>query len=116
MAEFRISVGDKEYTMEYTRDSIRQFEAMGGSFSGLQEKTVTSIDWLMNVGLMKHHPGIGYKLARKIADEAVEEYGISAVLEVLVDKFSEVFMQEGASEGKKSFLVSEMKSSKRNSD
>ncbi len=116
MAEFRISVGEKEYTMEYTRDSVRQFEAMGGSFSGLQEKTITSIDLLIAVGLAKHHPGIGHKLARKIADEAVEEYGTAAVLEVLVDKFSEVFMQEGASKGKKSFLVSEMKPSKKISD
>lgn len=116
MAEFRISVDDKEYVMEYTRDSVRQFEAIGGSISGMQDKIFTSIDGLMYVGLMKHHPGINYNLAKKISDSAIEEYGASEIYPVLAEKFTEVFMKEGSFGKKKSFLVSEVNSQKKTSN
>lgn len=116
MAEFRISVSDKEYMMEYTRDSVRQFEAISGSISGMQDKIFTSIDGLIYVGLMKHHPGINYNLAKKIADKSIEEYGASEIYPILAEKFTEVFMKEGASGKKKSFLVSEINSQKKTSN
>lgn len=113
MAEFRILVSDKEYLMEYTRNNVRQFEAIGGSISGMQDKIFTSIDELTYVGLMKHHPGINYNLAKKISDSAIEEYGASEIYPILAEKFTEVFMQEGASGKKKSFLVSEINPKKK---
>lgn len=114
MAEFRISIGDKEYVMEYTRDSVRQFEAIGGSISGMQDKIFTSIDGLIYVGLMKHHAGISYNLAKKISDQAIEEYGAQEIYPVLAEKFTEVFMQEGIRPGKKkTFLVSQISMSKK---
>lgn len=116
MAEFRISVDDKEYVMEYTRDSVRQFEAIGGSISGMQDKIFTSIDGLMYVGLMKHHPGINYNLAKKISDAAIEEYGAGEIYPILAEKFTEIFMQEGSSGKKKSFLMSEVNSQKKTSN
>lgn len=114
MSEFRISVNDKEYIMEYTRDSVRQFEGVGGSISGMQDKIFTSIDALIYVGLMKHQPGISYNLAKKISDSAIEEYGAMKIYPILAEKFTEVFMQEGNPQSKKkSFLVTEMKPNKK---
>lgn len=113
MAEFRISVNDKEYIMEYTRDSVRQFEAIGGSVSGMQDKIFTSIDGLIYVGLMKHQPGMNYNLAKKISDAAIEEYGATEIYPILAEKFTEVFMQEGSQGKKKSFLISEIKPTKK---
>ena len=114
MAEFKISINDKEYIMEYTRDSVRQFEAIGGSISGMQDKIFTSIDGLIYVGLMKHHSGINYNLAKKISDSAIEEYGAGEIYPGLAEKFTEVFMKEGStSNKKKKFLISEIKTSKK---
>lgn len=108
MSEFKVSVGDNEYTLEYTRDSVRQFEALGGSIQSMQEKIFTSIDNLFYVGLMKHHKGISYSLAKKIADEAVDEWGVSNIYPVLAERFTEILTHEGNISGdKKSFLVSE---------
>lgn len=91
--------------MEYTRDSVRQFEAIVGSISGMQDKIFTSIDGLIYVGLMKHHPGMNYNLAKKISDSAIEEYGASEIYPVLAEKFTEVFMKEGSvSDKRKTFL------------
>lgn len=114
MAEFRISVNDKEYIMEYTRDSVRQFEAIGGSISGMQDKIFTSIGGLIYVGLMKHNPGTNYNLAKKISDADIEEYGAGGIYPILAEKFTEVFMQEGNPQSKKkSFLISEIKPNKK---
>lgn len=114
MSEFRISVSDKEYIMEYTRDSVRQFEAIGGSISGMQDKIFTSIDGLIYVGLMKHNPGMSYNLAKKVSDAAIEEYGAGEIYPILAEKFTEVFMQEGNPQSKKkSFLISEIKPNKK---
>ena len=114
MAEFRISVNEKEYIMEYTRDSVRQFKTIGGSISGMQDKIFTSIDGLIYVELIKHQLGINYNLAKKISDAAIEEYGAGEIYPVLADKFTEVFMQDGSQQGKKkSFLISEIKPTKK---
>ena len=108
MAEFKVLIDDKEYTLEYTRDSVRQFEALGGSIQSMQEKIFTSIDNLFYVGLLKHHKGISYSLAKKIADEAVYEWGVSNIYPVLAERFTEILTHEGNISGdKKSFLVSE---------
>lgn len=108
MAEFKVLVDDKEYTMEYVRDSVRQFEAMGGSMQDAQNKIYTTVDILFYAGLRKHHKEISFNLSKKISDKAIEEYGINEIYPVLLEKFTEVFMNEGSNENKKSFLVSEV--------
>lgn len=108
MAEFKVLVDEKEYTLEYVRDSVRQFESMGGSTQDIQNKLYSSVDILFYCGLRKHHKEISPNLSKKISDKAIEEYGIEEVYSVLVERFSSVYMGEGSSENKKSFLVSEI--------
>lgn len=107
MAEFKVLVDDKEYTMEYVRDSVRQFESMGGNMQDAQNKIYTTVDILFYCGLRKHHKEISLNLSKKISDKAIEEYGINEIYPVLLEKFTEVFMSEGLNENKKSFLISE---------
>ena len=79
----------------------------------MQGKIFTSIDGLFYVGLMKHQPGISYNLAKKLSDAAIKEYGSSEIYPVLAEKFTEVVMKERSSGQKKSFLVSQIKPSKK---
>lgn len=92
MAEFKVLVDDKEYTLEYVRDSVRQFEAMGGNIQDIRNKIYTTIDILFYCGLRKHHKDISSNLSKKISDKAIAEYGSDEVYSVLVEKFS-VFLQ-----------------------
>ena len=108
MAEFKVLIDEKEYTLEYVRDSVRQFEAMGGNMQDIQNKVYTSVDLLFYCGLRKHHKEISPNLSKKISDKAIEEYGIEKVYPVLVEKFSSVYMGEGNKENKKSFLIAEV--------
>ena len=108
MAEFKVLVDEKEYTLEYVRDSVRQFESMGGNMQDFQGKIYTTIDILFYCGLRKHHKDISFNLSKKISDKAIEEYGIDEIYPVLIEKFTEVFMGEGNGEKKKGFLIQEV--------
>ena len=107
MAEFKVLVDDKEYILEYVRDSVRQFEAMGENIQDIRNKIYTTIDILFYCGLRKHHKDISLNLSKKISDKAIEEYGSDEVYSVLVEKFSEVYIGENDKENRKSFLISE---------
>jgi len=111
MAEFKVLVEDKEYTLEFVRDSVRQFESLGGNIQDFQGKIYTTIDILFFCGLKKHHKEINFNLSKKISDKAIEEYGAEEIFPVLIEKFTEVMM--GAKESNKSFLVSEIKTPKK---
>ena len=113
MASFKVLVDDKEYTFEYVRDSVRQFESMGGNIQDMQSKIYTTIDLLFYCGLRKHHSEINFNLSKKISDKAIEEYGIEEIYPVLAEKFNEVFMGSGDMKNKKSFLVSELANPKK---
>ncbi len=107
MAAFDVSVNGKIYKMFYNRDSIRQFEEIGGSITDMKEKLFSTTDRLFYVGLRKFHRNISFMEAQQISDKAIEEYGIDNVYSALVDKFMEVFTL-GADNATtmKSFIVS----------
>lgn len=109
MGSFKVSVGDKEYEIEFTRDSVRQFESMGGNIQDMQGKIYTTTDLLFYAGLIKHHPEVNPNLAKKISDAAIEEYGIDTVYAPLVEAFMEVFTSAGEKPAGKSFLVAKTK-------
>lgn len=92
MSVFYLPVGDKEYKMEFTRDSVRQFEAAGYSVAKMSEKIYTSIDGLMYVGLMGSTPGMNPGLAKKITDSALSEYDVFDLYTALTEEFAKVFM------------------------
>ncbi len=108
MASFMVSVGDKQYTLEFVRDSVRQFESLGGNVEDMKNKIYTTIDNLFYCGLRKHHRNINFTESKKISDQAIEEYGASEVYPILVENFSEVYLGEVETKGKKSFLVSKV--------
>lgn len=104
MSVFYLSVGDKEYEMEYTRDSARKFEAIGYSITEMGKKIFTSIDGLVFVGLLEHNPGMNSNLAKKIVDSALEEYELADLYTSLSEKFAEVFTGAGTTAKKKKEL------------
>jgi len=95
MSSFNIQVGENQYEVEFTRDSVRKFEAMGGSIASASEKIQSTTDSLFYLGLITHNPIINPNLAQKICDRAIDEYGLMEVYETLVEPFTEVFMQAG---------------------
>lgn len=103
MTAFDINVGDKTYKMFFNRDSVRQYEEMGGQLTDMKEKMFITTDRLFYVGLRKFNPHISPAEATEISDKAVQEFGIESVYEPLVNAFMEVFTSGGnnSSTGKK---------------
>jgi peptidase E len=108
MSIFYLPVGDKSYKMEYTRDSARLFESIGCSIQEMQTKIFLSIDGLMFVGLSTHNRAMNLNLSKKIADEAIAEWGPSELYEKLSERFAEVFMNAGKSAKKLKLLDAPM--------
>lgn len=105
MASFDVEVSGKKYTMEFTRNSIRLFENIGGTITDLKEKAYTSADKLFYVGLNKFHPNISIAEAQTISDNALEEYGLDNVYPELFEKFMEVFTSAGSKPAEKKFIL-----------
>lgn len=95
MSSFNIQVGDNQYEMEFTRDSVRKFERSGGSLKTLQDQIQTTADSLFAIGIMTNNPQINPNLAEKICNEALDEYGLDEVYATVVVPFMEVFTQAG---------------------
>lgn len=106
MAAFNIQVGDNQYEMEFTRDSVRKFEQMGLSLTDVQGKIYSTADALFTLGLQTHNPSINPNLARKICDAAITEFGIEEVYETVIEPFMEVFTQAGNKPAGKSLRTS----------
>lgn len=105
MASFMIEVDGNQYEMEFTRDSVRLFENLGGSVSELRSKMFNSIDLLFYTGLHIHNPDVNPNLAKKISDTAIEEFGIEEVFETVSEPFAEVFMLAGKKPAGKSLRL-----------
>ena len=95
MASFNIEVDGKEYEMEFTRDSVRKFEKMGGTVENLQTQYQSTVDRLFVIGIMTNNPQINPNLAAKICNKALDEYGLDEVYSTLVEPYMEVFTQGG---------------------
>lgn len=106
MASFFLTVGDNEYELEYTRDSIAKFEQSGGTLSGIREKPFTTTKLLIFVGLLEHNKQIYPTLADKIADEAIDEYGLDDLYGQLSEKYMEAFTDADSSVPKKKLILS----------
>ncbi len=102
--QFELTVGEHDYTIEFTRASVKEADALGviGSDKmGLMDKMAN----ILYVGLKKHHPFTTAKLAKKILEEALEEDGyefddFSAITDDFNRCVSQVFTSS-QSKGKK---------------
>lgn len=95
MSSFNIEVGGTQYEMEFTRDSVRKFESMGGSLGTVRDKIQTTTDSLFYLGLITHDSTMNPNLAQKICDKALDENGLMDVYSTLIEPFMEVFTQAG---------------------
>ena len=89
MSKINLTYKDKEYTLEYTRQSVRTMEAQGFTPADAETKPVTMIPILFGGAFQRHHKG----MSRALQDEIYDEIGNkSALLEVLGQMYAETLM------------------------
>ena len=89
-----------DYTLEFTRDSIKQMERAGFSYSQVEEKPYTSLMTLFKGAFLAHHPRVSQTTIDEIWDNLGDKEGMFEVLANLYNEPLEAMMAE-PEEGKK---------------
>ena len=58
MSKIALTYENKEYVLEYSRQSVRTMEAQGFVLNELETKPVTMIPMLYQGAFIKHHKGL----------------------------------------------------------
>ena len=89
MSKITLTYDNKEYELEYSRQSVRTMEAQGFVLNDIETKPVTMIPMLYQGAFMKNHKGIKRNLMDEIYDELNDKTGlIAALMEMYVETLS----------------------------
>ena len=87
MSKINLTHKDKEYTLEYSRQSVKTMEQQGFVLDELTSKPMTMIPMLFQGAFIKNHQG---KIKRKEMDEIYKGIGNrSALMEALMEMYAE---------------------------
>lgn len=86
MSKINLTYENKEYTLEYSRQSVRTMEAQGFVLEEVTTKPVTAIPMLFYGAFIKNHKGI----KRNLVDEIFEEISAKrSLLEALMEMYAD---------------------------
>lgn len=89
MSKIDLSYNDKEYTLEYNRQSVRMMESQGFVLDQISSKPVTMIPMLFSGAFAKNHRGIKRALIDEIYDECPDKTGLlNALMEMYAETLS----------------------------
>ena len=80
---------EKDYTLEYNRQSVRMIEGQGFVLDQISEKPVTMIPILFSGAFIKNHRGLKRAFVDEIYDEVVDKSGLlNALMEMYAETLS----------------------------
>lgn len=86
MSKINLTHKDKEYTLEYSRQSVRTMEQQGFVLDELTSKPMTMIPMLFQGAFIKNHKGV----KRNLIDEIYKGIGNrSELMEALMEMYAE---------------------------
>ena len=101
MSKINLTYGKTEYTLEYSRQSVKTMESQGFVLADLTKKPMTMIPMLFAGAFIKNHSGKG-GASRKVIEEifdAIEDK--TSLMEVLMEMYTETLnsLTDGNGEG-----------------
>lgn len=84
-----VSYQGKEYTLEYTRQTVRQLESQGFILAQLVDKPVTMMPLLFYGAFLQHHKGIKRSLVDEMYENMLNKVGDEGLVNVLIEMYSE---------------------------
>ena len=86
MSKINLTYGKTEYTLEYSRQSVKTMESQGFVLAELTSKPMTMIPMLFHGAFYKNHKGI----KRNLIDEIYEGVGDKAgLIQALAEMYAE---------------------------
>ena len=86
MSKIALTYNDKEYELEYNRQSVRTMEAQGFVLDQISSKPVTMIPMLFTGAFIKNHKGIKRSLMDEMYEEISDKTGL---LQALMELYAE---------------------------
>lgn len=105
MSKIALNYNKKEYTLEYSRQSVKTMEAQGFILSEVAEKPATMIPMLFQGAFIRNHKGIKRGLMDEIYEELKDKTGL---LEALVSMYTETLStltEDNENEGNASWAL-----------
>jgi hypothetical protein len=100
-----ITYDDKDYTLEYTRNSVRQMEQQGFVLEKLSEQPMNMVPLLVYGAFTKNHKGIKRSLVDEIYEHITDKIGdgdngfIHALLEMYAETVNTLTDNKSVDEG-----------------
>lgn len=105
MSKINLTYGKTEYTLEYSRQSVKTMESQGFVLDELTSKPMTMIPMLFQGAFIKHHRGV----KRAVIDEIFDAIGDkTALMEALMEMYGDTLSSltdSNAAEGNVSWAV-----------
>lgn len=106
MAFIKIKKDDTEYTLEFSRNTIRETEKNGFDFTDPSKCGLINGYYLLVEGaLLKHHRSLDTDEMDDIADYMIETYGMTEVFEALIKMVGNILKLEENEHSKKLVIV-----------
>ena len=86
MSKIRLNYNKTDYTLEYSRQSVKTMEAQGFNLNELTDKPMTMIPMLFEGAFIKNHRGVKRKIMSDIYDEIADKSGLT---ERLMEMYAE---------------------------
>lgn len=84
-----IEIGEKEYTLCLTRESVKDIESKGFNIQNFIDRPLTFMDILWYGGFVAKHTDVNPSLAVKLLETYQEEGGdVNEVIEFLANEYS----------------------------
>lgn len=89
MSKITLNYNDKDYTLEYNRQSVRMMESQGFVLEQISEKPVTMIPMMFSGAFYKNHRGLKRAFIDEIYDEVADKSGLlNALMEMYAETIS----------------------------
>jgi hypothetical protein len=89
MSKITLNYKDKDYELEYTRQSVRMMESQGFVLDQISSKPMTMIPMLFSGAFAKNHRGLKRALIDEILENVTDKAGlINALIEMYAETLS----------------------------
>ena len=89
MSKITLNYNEKDYTLEYNRQSVRMMESQGFVLEQISEKPVTMIPMMFQGAFIKNHRGLKRAFIDEIYDEVADKSGLlNALMEMYAETLS----------------------------
>ena len=105
MSKINLTYNDKEYTLEFTRQTVRTMESQGFVFDELTTKPATMFPMLFAGAFYRHHKGMKRALQDEIYDELPRKTDFIQVLGEMYAETLSSLMDDKEDEGNVSWAV-----------